>query len=85
MRSISLVHIKHVGLVDWRGREWWARRNVRVWTQEHGAWWRPDAQGYTDDDNQAWILDFPTAYERTKHCGPEKKINYFTADASNKP
>ena len=29
--------------------------------------------------------DFPTAYEQTKHCGPEKKINYYTVPFSKIP
>jgi hypothetical protein len=77
VKSISLIHIKRVGLADWRGREWWARQQVRIWSQEHCAWWRPEAQGYTDKDAEAWVVDFPTAYDHTKHCGPEKKINYY--------
>lgn len=79
MRSISLYHIKRIGLENWPRREEWARRNVRIWSQEHCAWWRPDGAGYTDDEAQAWVVDFPTAYEHTKHCGPEKKINFFGA------
>lgn len=77
MKSISLFHIQHVGLVDWKNREWWVRRNVRIWSGEHGGWWRPEGAGYTDDEAQAWVVDFPTAYEHTKHCGPEKRINYM--------
>jgi hypothetical protein len=75
-KTISLCHIKRVGLVCWKNREWWARRNVFIWSQEHHAWWRPDGCGYTNDIAQAWNVDFPTAYDHTKHCGPEKKISY---------
>jgi hypothetical protein len=75
-RTISLNHIKRIGLVEWRNRGWWIGRNVRIWSQEHRAWWRPEGHGYTGDKEQAWVIDFPTAYDQTKHCGPEKKINY---------
>ncbi len=77
MKSASLIHIKRIGLANWRNREWWSARNVRIWSQEHRAWWRPDGAGYTDDEAQAWVVDFPRAYETTEHCGPEKKISYF--------
>jgi hypothetical protein len=77
MKSISLRHIQRVGLVEWKAREWWARQKVMIWSQEHSAWWRPDAKGYTELKREAWVIDFPMAYDHTKHCGPEKKINYF--------
>lgn len=81
-KTISLRHIKRVGLVDWHSREWWARQNVRIWSQEHGAWWRSEAAGYTFDEGQAWVIDFPSAYDATKNCGPEKKISYFAVAPS---
>lgn len=77
MRNVSLRHIKRVGLVDWKHREWWIKRHVMIWSGEHHAWWRPDGKGYTDLQREAWSVDFPTAYEETKHCGPEKKVSYF--------
>jgi len=46
-KMISLYHIKKVGLTEWRNREWWAKRLVLIWSNEHGAWWRPEAAGYT--------------------------------------
>lgn len=78
-RMISLYHIKKVGLTEWRNREWWNRRDVLIWSNEHGAWWRPDAAGYTGNRDEAWKVDFPTAYDHTKHCGPEKAINFCDA------
>jgi len=78
-KMISLAHIKNVGLVNWLNRDWWCHRKVRIWSNEHGAFWRPEAARYTSDENQAWVIDFPTAYDATKHCGPEKKINYCDA------
>lgn len=82
MKSVSLVHIKRVGLTEWRNREWWCRHNVRIWSQEHCLWWRPDGKGYTSEDSEAWVVDFPTAYDHTKHCVPEKGISYFALPSS---
>lgn len=76
VRTVRLDHIHRVGLVKWRGREWWCRRNVLIWSGEHRAWWRPNAEGYTVGSSQAWIIDFPTAYDYTKRCGSEKKISF---------
>jgi hypothetical protein len=52
---------------------------VLIRSGEHSAWWRPDAAGYTDDRTQAGIYDFLDAYERTVHCGREKRISYVLA------
>jgi hypothetical protein len=79
MEEVTLNGIKRRGLVEWKGREKWARRRVRIWSREHRAWWRPEGKGYTDDPDSAWIVDFPTAYDHTKHCGPEKKIIFCVA------
>jgi len=77
-KTISLCHINRIGLSEWRNRERWSRCNVRIWSGEHRLWWRTNACGYTDDKQEAWVIDFPTAYEHTRHCGPEKKISYCT-------
>src|SRR5712691_6450786 len=85
MRSISLFHINRVGLSQWKAREWWCRQSVMIWSQEHRAWWRPQALGYTNLKREAWVVNFPTAYDQTKHCSPEKKISYYTAPFSKIP
>ena len=53
-----------------------AGREVVIWSDQHGAWWRKDAAGYTDDISQAGVYQFEDAYARTSHCGPEKEISY---------
>lgn len=55
---------------DFRGR------HVRIWSAEHGCYWRPEAAGYTQDKLEAGLYIFEDAVRRTHHCGPEKKIFY---------
>ena len=47
---------------------------VVIWSGEHGAFWRADGKGYTDDHTQAGIYTRADAESRTSHCGPEKQI-----------
>jgi len=49
---------------------------VYIWSREHRMYWRPGAAGYTKDTAAAGVYDFEDAYKRTKHCGPEKMIEY---------
>lgn len=49
---------------------------VRIWSREHQCFWRPNAQGYTAKPDEAWTVDFTTAYKHTKHAGPEKGIEF---------
>lgn len=79
MKRVTLIGIQRRGLSNWKAREWWNRRQVVIWSAEHCAWWRPKAQGYTINDDEAGIYDFADAYERTKHCGPEKRIMFYEA------
>lgn len=53
---------------------------VRIWSDEHKAYWRLDAAGYTGNSVAAWVLPFSEAYDRTAHCGPEKHIVYERED-----
>lgn len=55
----------------------WILRKVYIWSREHGAYWRAEGKGYTDDEAQAGTFWFPDAYARTKHCGREKQIEYI--------
>lgn len=84
MKRVTLVGIKRRGLTEWKGREWWSGRKVSIWSAEHAAWWRPEAKGYTDFHDQAWVVDFATAYDHTKHCGPEKRISYYAVSPAHR-
>lgn len=54
-----------------------AGRKVRIWSGEHGAYWRQGGCGYTDGcAEDAWVLPFEEAFATTRHCGPEKRIAY---------
>lgn len=77
MKRVTLNGINRVGLKHWRAREWWWRQQVRIWSAEHAAWWRPLGHGYSIKDQNAGIWSFPAAYAMTKHCGPEKRIAYY--------
>ena len=78
MASVTLTGIKRRGLMAWKARKWWVDKRVRIWSREHYAWWRPNAYGYTIREEEAGVWNFPDAYDSTKHCGPEKKIMYYT-------
>lgn len=53
---------------------------VMIWSNQWCAWWRENGQGYTDGMvAPPWVLPFEDAYARTKHCGPEKGIQYEVA------
>lgn len=77
MQRVTLAGINRAGLSNWKARERWNRKSVHIWSGEHCMWWRPFAAGYTDVVANAGIWTFPDAYEKTKHCGPEKKISYY--------
>ena len=76
---VTLTGIQRRGLANWKGREKWLRRSVRIWSAEHRAWWRPERAGYTTLLETAGVYSFADAYDATKHCGPEKRIVYVNA------
>jgi hypothetical protein len=43
------------------------------------CYWRPDGCGYTGCVRKAGIYTFEDAYNRTSHCGPEKRVGYSPA------
>lgn len=51
---------------------------VHIFSGHHHAFWRPDCKGYTDNWQEAGIYTLHQAYMETRHCGPEKEINYIT-------
>lgn len=79
--TVTLRGINRVGLSDWKRREWWLGKKVFIWSREHSAFWRENARGYTTYTNDAGVYDFADAYEHTKHCGPEKKIEFIAVRA----
>lgn len=54
--------------------QWFMGRKVRIWSDEHRAWWRAEGHGYTTVLERAGIYDYADARQRVWHCGPEKKI-----------
>lgn len=75
---VTLNGIKRRGLTKWADRLNWIGRPVAIYSGQHRAWWRWGACGYTDDINQAGEWKFEDAYDRTKHCGPEKRIEFIS-------
>lgn len=57
-----------------RGRAKLAGRQVRIWSDEHRAWWRAECCGYTTQIEAAGTYTFEEAWAATSHCGPEKRI-----------
>ena len=71
---VTLNGLRNAGFkVDAR----WLEKRVYIWSREHGAYWRAEAAGYTDDKAQAGIFGFEDAFQQTKHCGREKRIEYI--------
>lgn len=58
-----------------------ADKHVRIWSNEHRAWWRPEGCGYTTNVNEAGIYTFKDAFDCTSDCGPEKGIEYYVCEA----
>lgn len=55
-----------------------AGKPVRIWSGQWRQWWLPHASGYTNDAARAGVYAFSDAWDRSSHCGPEKKIEYHT-------
>jgi len=62
--------------VDMKVNARWIGKQVYIYSREHGAYWRHGGCGYTCKDNEAGQWDFLAAVAETRHCGPEKKIEY---------
>lgn len=54
----------------------WAGKSVRIWSNEHEAFWRENGAGYTLSEEKAGVFSFEDAWNRTRHCGPEKRITF---------
>lgn len=46
----------------------------RIWSNEHLAWWRANAAGYTTQEIDAGVYTFQDAWKRTSHCDVTKGI-----------
>jgi len=59
------------------GRKELEGKMVLIWSGEHRLFWRGDASSYTPKIGDAGVYDFMDAFQKTKHCGPEKKIIFL--------
>lgn len=74
--EISLAYIKRYPNSQ-RTRSW-AGRLVMI--SSDNGFWREGARGYCyARDPNVWRIPFEEAFERTKHCGPEKRVRYVCA------
>jgi hypothetical protein len=55
---------------------------VRIYSAQWNAFWRNTGQGYTENPNESAIWTCEDAFKNTIHCGPEKKIQFISVDAS---
>lgn len=62
-----------------------ATANVRIYSGEHGAYWRPNGCGYCCCIEAAGVYSFGDAFNRTWHCGPEKGIWYEPVEQPDVP
>lgn len=51
-------------------------KNFSIWSDEHKAWWREGANGYTDQQDQAGKMPLLHAWEYTMSAGAEKRLYY---------
>lgn len=63
-------------LMRWPGLRRHIGDTVRIYSREHNAYWRQNACGYTIQRDEAGIYTLDDAIARTRHCGPEKRIQY---------
>ena len=49
---------------------------VRIFSREHGMYWRCEGRGYTLRQDDAWVLPLYKAIEEVWSCGPEKMISF---------
>jgi hypothetical protein len=52
---------------------------VRIYSMEHGCYWRDNYAGYTYYKEAAGVYAFEDAFKNTHHCGPEKGIHFEVA------
>ncbi|WBA79595.1 hypothetical protein [Endozoicomonas sp. GU-1] len=52
---------------------------VRIYSAEWGYFWRGTGQGYTSNPDESTVMSIDEALAKTRHCGPEKRIQYVEA------
>lgn len=57
----------------------WAGVPVKIYSNEHGYYWRGSGQGYTSWPAESDTRTLAEAFDTTKHCGPEKRIQFHDA------
>lgn len=58
-------------------------QRVRIYSAQWGYYWRGTGQGYTSNPLESDVLDIEVAFEMTRHCGPEKKIQFVCSEAAH--
>jgi hypothetical protein len=53
---------------------------VRIYSAEHRAYWRGSGSGYTENPLESNVMCLSDAFNKTRHCGPEKRIQYIEAN-----
>jgi hypothetical protein len=49
---------------------------VRIYSAQWSAYWRGTGNGYTEHPEASHVWDIQEAFEQTRHCGPEKLIQF---------
>ena len=57
-------------------------QKVRIYSGQWKAFWRGKGCGYTYFPEESDILDIDVAVAQTRHCGPEKQIQYVAVNTS---
>ena len=57
---------------------------VRIYSAEHGAFWRGTGSGYTDNPEESQVWMATEAFMKTRHYGPLKKIQFIEANERRK-
>ena len=55
-------------------------RKVYIYSDQWGAYWRPNKQGYCYDKESAGVYTLSEAFNTTCHCGKEKHIIFKFID-----
>ena len=53
---------------------------VRIYSAEWESFWRGKGNGYTPDPLESKVWKAKEAFERTQHCGPEKRIQFVAVN-----